>query len=118
MIYPYLDVNKGSAYKQPYYYIIFAPLGFVFGLGLFILPCCWEGEALITKIISKIAGWHKWIHLDRIALSFYCLVPMVVGFSTYSSQNSMSYDIFTVSTYLVGDIFFTYFLSILATASF
>lgn len=115
LIVPYLDIN--STLKQPYYYLILCPLGFVFGLGLFIISCCWEGEALLTKLITNTIGWHGWIHLDRISISFYCLAPMVIGYSTYSSQNSMSYDVLTVGTYLVGDLFFTYFCSIFVTAA-
>ena len=43
---------------------------------------------------------------------------MIIGYSTYSSQNSIMYSLYTVSLYLVGDLFITYFLCVLVTAIF
>lgn len=98
-------------------YLLFSPLGFVVGLGLFIIPCCWEGESIIARVINTILGWPGFIHLDRISLNFYLIAPMVIGYSTYSSQNSIYYDFWTVFVSLIGDLFMIYFLSILITAS-
>jgi hypothetical protein len=98
--------------------MILSPLGFVFGLGLFILPISWEGSASTTKLISKLIGWQGWTHLDKISVIFYLITPMVIGCSTYSSQNSIYYDMETIVAYLLGDLITIYFISILIVAAF
>jgi hypothetical protein len=43
---------------------------------------------------------------------------MIIGYSTYSSQNSIYYDLETVVAYLLGDLITIYFASILVVAAF
>jgi hypothetical protein len=40
---------------------------------------------------------------------------MIIAYTTYSSQNSINYNGWTVSLYLFGDLFITYFICILVT---
>lgn len=56
--------------------------------------------------------------MERVSLNFYMLFPMVAGYTAFSSQNSINYNIFTITIYLIGDLSITYFLCILATATF
>lgn len=112
----YLQVNVKDT--KPYMWMITNPLLFVVGLGLFVFSCYVEGSTKITKFINATLGWSGWIHLDRISLTFYMIAPMVIGYTTYSAQNSIYYYIFTVFISLIGDVTIIYFLSILITASF
>ena len=55
--------------------------------------------------------------MEKISITFYVLAPMVIGFFTYSMQSSIYYDFWTVITYLLGDLFITYILSVVITAA-
>ena len=63
-------------------------------------------------------GWSKWVHLDRISLSFYMIAPVIIGFTTYSMQSSIYYDFMTVTTYAIGDLFLAYLVSLVCAAAF
>ena len=41
---------------------------------------------------------------------------MMIGFLTYSMQSSIYYDYFTLFTYMIGDLFLTYLVTILIAA--
>jgi hypothetical protein len=90
----------------------------VLGLGLFMLPISWEGSSSATKLMSMAIGWLGWTHFDKISVIFYMVTPMVIGWSTYSSQNSIYYDMETVVVYLLGDLITIYFMSIVIVAAF
>lgn len=115
-IIPYLDPSNRS--QTPYFYLIMAPMGFILGWALITLPNFWEGEAKSTKLLNSILGWSKWVHLDRVSMSFYMVAPAVMGFTTYSMQSSIYYDYMTVVTYAVGDLFLAYLISLVCAAAF
>lgn len=50
-------------------------------------------------------------------MNLFLLGPAVIGFTTYSLQNSIYFDFETVITYFFGDIVIIYVLSLLATAA-
>ena len=113
----YFNVNPNDGPNTDSYgYLILVPLVFLFGLALFILPSFWLGKSKLTILINRVLGWRKWVHLERISITFYVLAPMVIGFLTYSMQSSIYYDYFTIFTYMVGDLFLTYLLTILVAA--
>ena len=110
-----------SPFEKPsessYAYLILVPLTFLIGLTLFMLPSFWQGNSKLTKFLNRVLGWKKWAHLEKISITFYALSPMVIGFFTYSMQSSIYYDFWTVITYLLGDLFITYILSVVITAA-
>jgi hypothetical protein len=114
LIYPYLDID--APVDLPKYEMMLAPLGFVFGLGLFVLPVWWECSS--TRPLERLLGWEGWVHFDKIAVVFYLITPMVIGVSTYSSQNSIYYDMVTVFSYFLGDLFSIYIITVLIVACF
>ena len=115
-IIPYLDPSNTS--QTPYFYMVMAPFGFLIGLALFTMPSFWEGSAKSTGFINSVLGWSKWVHLDRISMTYYMIAPVVIGFTTYSMQSSIYYDYMTVMTYGIGDLFLAYVVSLVCAASF
>lgn len=116
LIIPFLGENSQTT--GAYVYLMLVPLLFIYGLGMFILPSFWEGEAKSTVLINRVLGWRFWVHFDKIAVIYLMIGPMIIGFSNYSMQSSIYYDYLTVFTYLLGDIFLTYLLSLVITAAF
>lgn len=116
MIIPYLGESNNS--EGTYVYLILVPLLFLYGFAIFILPSFWEGEAKSTVIINRVLGWRTWVHFDKIAIVYFMIAPMVIGFTTYSMQSSIFYDYLTVVTYMLGDLFIAYVLSLVITAAF
>lgn len=104
--------------SSSYWYLVLTPLAFLVGLTVFLIPCFWEGNTKLTRLINKVLGWKKWVHLDKISINFYALAPMLIGFITYSMQSSIYYDYLTIFTYLLGDLFLVYLLSVVCTAAF
>lgn len=43
--------------------------------------------------------------------------PAVMGFTTYSSQNNIYFDLETITVYLLGDLLIVYVLSLLVFAA-
>lgn len=116
LIIPYLDIK--SSYDTPYAYVVLVPFFFLVGLAAFMLPSFWEGEGVITRFINTVFGWKKWVHLDRISLTFFMVGPMYIGFSCYNVQSSIYYDFITVLTYGIGDIVISYLMALLVASSF
>ena len=100
LIIPYLDLDAEN--KTPYLYLIFVPFTFLIGLSLFILSSFWEGEGALTKFINRVLGWKKWVHLDRISLTYYMIGRMVIAYSTYGLQRSIYFDFITARIFLKG----------------
>lgn len=69
-------------------------------------------------MINKILGWKKWVHLDRISVTYYMIAPMVIGFFTYGQQSSIYYDFPTLFIYSLGDLVFAYLITLLVASSF
>lgn len=99
-----------------YVYLLTVPLFFIIFLGLFLLPTFWHGNGKLTHIIKSVLGYSKWLHLDRIGLTFYLVAPLIIGFSVFNMQSSIYYDADTLITYLLGDLTMIYILSLLVTA--
>lgn len=116
LIIPYLDLDTNN--KTPYLYLIFVPFTFLIGLSLFILSSFWEGEGALTKLINNVLGSKKWVHLDRISLTYYMIGPMVIAYSTYGLQSSIYFDFVTVLTYSIGDLVFAYLMTLLIASAF
>jgi hypothetical protein len=93
LIIPYLSMIKPDETREDAYgYIIFAPLGFLIGLMLFMLPCLWQGENKLTVILNKVLHAGFWNSLDKMIIGFLTFGPVVIGFTTYSMQNSIYFD--------------------------
>ena len=93
LIIPYLPVAApGENRSGAYGYIVFAPFGYLLGLTLFLLPCFWHGEGRVTVLINKVLNWGVWDSLDKMTPGFLGLGPVVMGFTTYSMQNSIYFD--------------------------
>lgn len=93
LIIPYLSVvGPTETRSQAHAYIVFAPFGFLIGLVLFLLPCFWQGENKLTVVINKVLNAGVWDSLDKMTIAFLGLGPVVIGFTTYSMQNSIYFD--------------------------
>eukprot|EP00919_Chromeraceae_sp_WS-2016_P026177 GHVR01061918.1.p2 GENE.GHVR01061918.1~~GHVR01061918.1.p2 ORF type:complete len:111 (-),score=0.58 GHVR01061918.1:1475-1807(-) len=90
---------------------------FILGLFLFILPSFWQGESRVTLFINSLLGWSWWAPLDNLSLTFYMVAPMVIGFTTYSMQNSIYYDLETIVIYLSADLALIIIISLLALSA-
>jgi hypothetical protein len=51
------------------------------------------------------------------SVGFLLIGPIVIGFTTYSMQNSIYFDFETVFVYFLGDIVIIYILTLLAVSS-
>jgi uncharacterized membrane protein YadS len=100
-----------------YVYLLTVPMFFIIFLAIFLLPSFWYGKGIITKTINNFLGYSKWWHLDRIAMTFYIVGPLVIGFSVFSMQSSIYYDADTLITYLLGDLTMIYIISLVVTAA-
>jgi hypothetical protein len=116
LIIPYLAYDNDD--KKPYAYLVLVPFFFIVGLAIFILSSFWEGEGVFTRFINKVFGWKKWVHLDRISLTFYMVGPMVMAWSCYNMQSNIYFDFTTVATYALGDLVLAYIASIIIASAF
>lgn len=118
LISPYLGVITDPKIDQTsaYLYLSLIPLSFLIGLTLFILPSFWQGESSLTVVINRVFSWSFWSSLDKLSLSFYIVGPIVIGFTTYSMQNSIYLDLETVIVYFLGDCVIIYVLGLLLCA--
>lgn len=114
LIIPYLPVAAaGETRTGAYGYIVFAPFGYLIGLMLFLLPCIWQGENKFTVILNKVLNLGPWDSLDKMTIGFVGLGPVIMGFTTYSMQNSIYFDFETMLIYFLGDAVIIYLASIL-----
>lgn len=67
---------------------------------------------------NKVLGWKKWVHLDRVSLTYFMIAPMVMAYSNYSMQSSIFYDFPTVWTYTIGDLCIAYVATLLVASAF
>jgi hypothetical protein len=117
LIIPYLPVAApGEDRSGAHAYIVFAPFGYLIGLMLFLLPCFWQGESKLTVIFNKIFNFGMWDSLDKMTPGFLGLGPVVMGFTTYSMQNSIYFDFETVLIYFLGDAVVIYVVALLAVS--
>ena len=107
----------GETRPSAYPYLAIVPFVFLLGLIAFILPCYWQGESKLTVFLSRLLGWRGWRSLDKMAVGFLLLGPVVIGFTTYSMQNSIYFDFETVLVYLLGDCVIIYVLTLLAISA-
>lgn len=118
LIVPYLSiVDPKESQASAYTFLTLCPLCFLIGLTIFVLPSFWQGESKLTVLLNTVLGWNFWNHIDKISMNLFLLGPAVIGFTTYSLQNSIYFDFETVITYFFGDIVIIYVLSLLATAA-
>jgi hypothetical protein len=118
LIIPYLPVAAPDETRTAAYgYIVFAPFGFLLGLSLFLLPCLLQTESKLTQLLNKILGASFWTSLERMCLGFLLLGPVIIGFTTYSMQNSIYFDFETVFVYFLGDSVIIYIITLLAISS-
>ena len=114
----FLDLAApGEQRPSAYPYLVIVPLVFLLGLISFVLPCYWRGESRLTLMLSQVLGWGGWRSLDKMAIGFLLLGPVVIGFTTYSMQNSIYFDFETVLVYLLGDCVIIYVLTLLAVSA-
>jgi hypothetical protein len=118
LIIPYLPtVAPGETRSGAYGYIVFAPFGYLVGLMLFLLPLFWQGEGRVTVLVNKVMNWGVWDSLDKMTPGLLGLGPVVMGFTTYSMQNSIYFDFETLVIYFLGDAVVIYVVAMLAVAA-
>jgi hypothetical protein len=93
---------------------VFAPFGFLIGLMMFLMPCFWQGESKLTVIANRILSAGLWDSLDKMTVGFIALGPVVIGFTTFSMQNSIYFDFETIFIYFLGDAVIIYIIALLA----
>lgn len=118
LIIPYLSVaapqdKRASAHS----YLSFVPFVFLIGLNMFLLPCFLECDSKFTGLVTKILSANFWTSLERMSIGFLLLGPVVIGFTTYSMQNSIYFDFETVFVYFLGDCVIIYIITLLAISS-
>jgi hypothetical protein len=62
-------------------------------------------------------NWGVWDSLDKMTAGFLGLGPVVMGFTTYSMQNSIYFDFETLVIYFLGDAVIIYVVALLAVAA-
>lgn len=72
---------------------MFTPMVFLIGFGMFILPSYWQVETGPSYFINKIFGWSGWNSLEKLTLCILAVGPALMGFTTYSSQNNIYFDL-------------------------
>ena len=87
------------------------------GLNSFLLPCLLECDSKLTVFINRLLGANFWTSLDKMSLGFLLLGPVVIGFTTYSMQNSIYFDFETVFVYFLGDSVIIYITTLLVISS-
>jgi hypothetical protein len=68
-------------------------------------------------LINKVFGWSGWSSFEKLSPSFLAVGPMVMGFTTFSSQNNIYYDGETIMVYLLGNLLLTYVFGLLVCAA-
>nr|BAJ93695.1 predicted protein [Hordeum vulgare subsp. vulgare] len=117
LIIPYLKMAlPGESRSGAYGYIVLAPLGYLVGLMAFLLPCMWQGESKLTVLLHKLLNFGVWDSLDKMVPGFLGFGPVVMGFTTYSMQNSIYFDFETVVIYFMGDCVIIYVAALLVVA--
>jgi len=71
----------------------------------------------MTVLFKKVLGASFWTSLEKMSIGFLLLGPVVIGFTTYSMQNSIYFDFETVFVYFLGDCVIIYILTLLAISS-
>jgi len=92
-------------------------MAFLFGFAMFILPSFWQVEVGLSYYINKVFGWSGWNSLEKLTPIFLPIGPAVIGFTTYSSQNNIYFDLETITVYLLGDLLMIYVVSLLVCAA-
>lgn len=93
IIMPYLEiVGPLNLRSDAYTYLAFIGLSFLVGLILFLLPCCLSCDNVVTNLINNFLKLSIWNSLDKMTMGFLALGPVVIGFTTYSMQNSIYFD--------------------------
>ncbi len=110
-------MTPGDTRSQAHGYIVFAPFGFLLGLIMLIMPCFLQGESKLTVFLNRALGSRLWTSLERMSVGFLLIGPVVIGFTTYSMQNSIYFDFETVFVYFLGDSVIIYILTLLAVSS-
>lgn len=62
------------------------------GLVVFLLPCLLQGESKLTVFLNRVLGARIWNSLEKMSIGFLVIGPVVIGFTTYSMQNSIYFD--------------------------
>lgn len=118
LIIPYLKVAEPKETRpDAYLYLVFNPLGFLIGLLLFLMPCLLQTQSKLTVLLSQILGAGIWNSLQKMAIGFLWVGPVIIGFTTYSMQNSIYFDFQTVFVYFLGDCVVIYVVTLLAVSS-
>lgn len=81
------------------------------------MPCFLQGENKLTVFLNRALGSRLWTSLERMSVGFLLIGPVVIGFTTYSMQNSIYFDFETVFVYFLGDSVIIYILTLLAVSS-
>jgi hypothetical protein len=108
---------QGQNQNSAYFFLTLSPMVFLLGFGLFILPSFWQVETGLSYFINKIFGWSGWNSLEKLAPCMLAVGPAVMGFTTYSSQNNIYFDLETITVYLLGDLLIVYVISLLVCAA-
>lgn len=109
--------EKGESKNGSYFFIAITPTVFLLGFAAFILPSFWQAESGLSSLINKVFGWSGWNSLEKLAPMMLAIGPAVMGFTTYSSQNNIYFDLETITVYLLGDLLMVYVIALLVGAA-
>ncbi len=112
-----LQTEPVGSQTGAYIFLSFAPWLFLSGLMLLVLPSFWKGGSKLTRLLNSFLGSVVWSPLEKLSLTLYACGPAVIGFTTYSIQNSIYYDGETVLIYFFGDMVILYIIAILAMSA-
>lgn len=68
-------------------------------------------------ILNKFLNLGLWDTLDKMTPGFLGLAPVVIGFTTYSMQNSIYFDFETIVIYFLGDAVIIFVVALLAVSA-
>lgn len=109
--------DKNASRTPSYFFITLTPTIFLIGFASFILPSFWQSEGGLSFFVNKVFGWSGWNSLEKLAPCMLAVGPALMGFTTYSSQNNIYFDLETITVYLLGDLLMVYVIALLVCAA-
>jgi hypothetical protein len=118
MITSFLDLpEQTDDQSSAYWFVALSPAIFLLGLALLLLPSFWLVETGLAHLINRFFGWSGWNSLEKITPCMLAVGPAVMGFTTFSTQNNIYYDLETITVYLLGNLLLTYVFSLVICAA-
>ena len=108
--------DKKSSQTSAYWFIAFSPMIFLIGFAMFVLPSFLQVEKGLAQYINNIFAWSGWSSFEKLTPCLLAVGPAVMGFTTFSTQNNIYFDLETILVYLLGNLLVTYVMAMLVCA--